>query len=198
MDAVRMLKANLKVQGRPCGWCQETLQLGDEAALCTACEATHHQRCWEDKAGCSTTGCASAPLPQLDVAAVAGAGGAAGMGELAPGMTRCPTCRSVVLAGLRLCSVCKAVVSPDGIYHGPQTNAPGAVSSLVYGIVGMFFCGVILGPVAISKSSSARRAMAEDPSLGGAGLATAGMVLGIVDIVLFVLLVVVRVGANAR
>ncbi len=192
MDSVRMLKANLKVHGKPCGWCQEALQLGDDAAICTACDAQHHQRCWEGKAGCSTTGCASAPLPQLDVAAVAGATGVAGAAPLPPDKMRCPACRSVIPAGDHICLVCRAITSPDGIYHGPKVNAPGAVSSLVFGLVGLFFCGIILGPVAISKSGSAKRAMAEDPTLGGQGLATAGQVLGILDIVFFVILFLVK------
>ena len=198
MDSVRMLKANLKIHGKPCGWCQEALQLGDDAAICTACDAQHHQRCWEDKAGCSTTGCASAPLPQLDVAAVAGATGVAGAAPLPAGMMRCPACRSVIPAGDQLCLVCRAITSPDGIYHGPKTNAPGAVSSLVFGLVGLFFCGVILGPVAISRSGAARRAMAEDPTLSGHGLATAGQVLGILDIVFFVIFFVARMAAMGR
>jgi len=56
------------------------------------------------------------------------------------------------------------------------------------------FCGVILGPVAMSKANSAKAAMALDPTLGGEGLATAGTVLGIVDLVLFGLYVLIRMG----
>jgi hypothetical protein len=87
-------------------------------------------------------------------------------------------------------------MSPDGIYHGPKVNAPGAVAALVYGLVGLVFCQIILGPVAISKANAAKRAMASDPTLGGEGLATAGMVLGIVDLALFALYVLIRVGAS--
>ena len=37
--------------------------------------------------------------------------------------------------------------------------------------------------------------MAEDPTLGGQGLATAGQVLGILDIVFFVILFLARMAA---
>jgi hypothetical protein len=38
--------------------------------------------------------------------------------------------------------------------------------------------------------------MARDPSLGGEGLATAGKVLGVIDLVLFGLFVLARVAAT--
>jgi hypothetical protein len=129
----------------------------------------------------------NAPLPQLDGAAVAPA--------LAPGMTRCPQCTSVISAGDALCPICRGITSPDGIYHGPKVNAPGAVASMVYGLVGLFLFGVILGCVAIAKASSAKREIANNPTYGGGGYATAGVVLGIVDIVVFVMLLMARAGS---
>jgi len=228
MEAVRMLKANMKLDGKPCGWCQAALRLGEDAAVCTACEREHHARCWESQAGCSTQGCANAPLRRLDGPGQApgaqypqgapyapgspfpqggGApyapmgspypqGGAApygAQGGLPPGYMSCPSCRSAIMVGAQICPACRAITSPDGIYHGPKINAPGATQALVYGLIGLVFCGVILGPVAISKAGAAKRAMASDPTLGGEGMATAGMVLGIVDLVLFVVYVMIRV-----
>jgi hypothetical protein len=87
------------------------------------------------------------------------------------------------------------ITSPDGLYHGPKVNAPGAVASLVYGIIGLLFCGVIFGPIAIAKANKARSAMATNPTYGGGGYATAGLVLGIVDLVVFAVFVMARVGA---
>ena len=34
MDAVRNLKANLKLENKPCGWCQTGLQIGEDASVC--------------------------------------------------------------------------------------------------------------------------------------------------------------------
>jgi hypothetical protein len=216
MEAVRTLKANLKLDGKPCGWCQAPLKLGDDAAVCTACEAAHHQGCWDTKAGCATQGCTSAPLRRLDVAPAAAPGspfpagvpygspfpagpgfGAAPMATpLAPGTMGCPRCGLVITIGTPLCPACRAITSPDGLYYGPKTNAPGATKALVLGLVGLVFCGVILGPLAISSANQAKAAMASDPSLGGEGMATAGKVLGVIDIVLFVIYLLIRVSAT--
>lgn len=207
MEAVRTLKANLKLEGKPCGWCQAALKLGDDAAMCTACEMAHHQGCWDTQAGCATQGCPSAPLRRLDVAPAAApsspfpagvASGAAPIAKpLAPGTMSCPRCGLAVTIGTPLCPACHAITSPDGIYHGPKTNAPGAVKSLVLGIIGLVVCGIVLGPIAISSASKAKEAMANDPSLGGEGLATAGKILGVLDIVGFVIAILIRV-SNVR
>lgn len=204
MEAVRTLKANLKMEGRPCGWCQIALQLGDDAAICTACTKEHHQRCWESSAGCATPGCSNAPLRRLDVApADVGSPFPQGPSSFVPasappGYAICPnpTCRVAVLMGTQVCPACKSITSPDGIYHGIKVNAPGAVASLVYGILGFFICGVVFGICALSKANEAKRAMASDPTLTGAGLATAGTVLGILDLVLWGILLVARVAAQ--
>jgi hypothetical protein len=202
MEAVRTLKANLKLEGKPCGWCDAGLVLGDDAAVCTACDKEHHRECWDTKAGCSTRGCPSAPLRRLDAAAAAGgpaspfaagvASGAPAAPALASGMMACPRCQLALASGTLLCPGCRAITSPDGLYHGPKINAPGAVKSLVLGIVGLFVCGVILGPLAISQANKAKQAMASDPRYGGEGLATAGTVLGIIAIVGFVVVMLTR------
>jgi hypothetical protein len=99
----------------------------------------------------------------------------------------------VITLGTPLCPACHAITSPDGIYHGPRINAPGAVASLVLGIVGLFVCQIVLGPLAIWQAGKARQAMAQDPSLGGEGLATAGKIMGIIDIVVFAFAVLYNV-----
>jgi hypothetical protein len=195
MDAVRTLKANMKLDGKPCGWCQAALRLGEDAAVCTACEKGHHGRCWETKAGCATTECMNAPLRRLDDPGAKGEAVSARpyAEDLSPGLVACPRCRVPFAVGTPICPACRAIASPDGIYHGPKTNAPGAGAALVCGIIGLFFWGVILGPLAISKARSAKKAMVSDPTLGGEGLATAGSVLGVLGLVLWALRMVVQV-----
>ncbi len=193
MDAVRNLKANLKLEGKPCGWCQTGLQIGEDASVCTACEKEHHQHCWDGKSGCSTAGCANAPLKRLDV----GPGAVAqvpAMAQLAPGYMYCPNCRNTLPVGTPMCPLCRAITSPDGIYNGPRFNAPGAAAALTYGIIGLFICGVIFGPLAISKANSAKRMIQSDPTLTGGGMATAGLVLGILDLVFWAIIVMLRLG----
>jgi len=83
-----------------------------------------------------------------------------------------------------------------------REQAGGAIASLVCAIIGFFFFGIILGPIAIALATGAKRKIREDPDLGGDGMATAGLVIGIVDTVLhgiFVLwiIVILIIGAAA-
>ena len=66
-----------------------------------------------------------------------------------------------------------------------KATAGGAVASLVCAIIGLFTLGIILGPIAIVLAKTARRKIQEDPELGGDGIATAGLVIGIVDTALW-------------
>lgn len=75
---------------------------------------------------------------------------------------------------------------PPGGY-APQTSGPGstyAILSLIFGIVSLFCCtsgfGVIFGPVAIVMAVLARR----ETTNANQGIATAGLVTGIVGSVL--------------
>lgn len=178
-ETVRKLKANRVLAGQECGWCKKALAFGEDAALCESCTAGHHAACWEAKGGCATSGCVSAPLKQLAPARKP-------REILPPGRTLCPHCRLQIDQGSTLCPFCgKGLVSADGIYRGPKTTAPGAVASLVLGILGIFICGLIFGIIAIQKANEAQELIATDPSLGGAGIATAGKIMGILSLVVW-------------
>ena len=71
-------------------------------------------------------------------------------------------------------------------------EAPGAKQALILGILSLFCCGIILGPIAIVNANKARQAIAMDPSLRGGGMATAGLVLGIIAVVLNVIGIIAR------
>ena len=74
-----------------------------------------------------------------------------------------------------------------------KENAPGAVASLVCGIVSVVLCwvpvaGLVLGIVALVLSRKAKKNVISNPeALGGGGLATGGLVCGIVGTVLSVI-----------
>lgn len=73
----------------------------------------------------------------------------------------------------------------------PQESAPGAAASMVCGIVGVFVVGLILCIIAIALAAKARRYIAADPQrYGGKGMATTGLVLGIIDVCVWGLLIV--------
>jgi len=66
--------------------------------------------------------------------------------------------------------------------------------SMITGIISLFCCGVVLGPVAIVLSNQAKSEIADSRGMQtGEGMAKAGLILGIVGIVGWVLLIIVRV-----
>jgi hypothetical protein len=84
-----------------------------------------------------------------------------------------------------------------GVHASAGETSGKAIASLVLGIGGFLIFPVVLSILAIVFGRSAKREIAERPGLGGAGLATAGIVLGWIGValtviaVLFVVLVVV-------
>ncbi|KUN35494.1 DUF4190 domain-containing protein [Streptomyces longwoodensis] len=77
--------------------------------------------------------------------------------------------------------------TPSAASSGSRTNGL-AIASLCCGIVGLFFLNIVLGPLAIVFGVIARR---QAGARNGAGMATAGLVLGVIDVVLFFVLLAV-------
>lgn len=120
-----------------------------------------------------------------------------------PAAARCSGCAEpfcenclVDIQGERYCASCKTLglANPTSVtaypagglgggYVGGGGTCTEARDALIYGILGLFCCGPIFGTLAIVKANQARRIMASDPSLSGSGMATFGLVLGIIDIV---------------
>ena len=78
--------------------------------------------------------------------------------------------------------------APPG--YAPQVYAdPGecalARQALIMSIIGLFCFGVVLGPMAISKAKSAKMIIAGTPGMRGEGMATAALILGTFDLVLW-------------
>ena len=68
-------------------------------------------------------------------------------------------------------------------YGGSPPNAPGAVTALVLGILGLVICS-ICAPFAWNQGLKAERTIAAEPGrYGGKGMATAGKILGIIGTV---------------
>jgi hypothetical protein len=94
-----------------------------------------------------------------------------------------PFCTNCVteIDGKRYCGECKTKVT-TGISL-PKKPCKEATTSLVTAIIGFFIFGIILGPIAISNANKAKKLMAADSSLTGGGKATAGLVIGVIDVV---------------
>ncbi|MEZ3177294.1 DUF4190 domain-containing protein [Streptomyces pimonensis] len=77
--------------------------------------------------------------------------------------------------------------SSSAASSGSRTNGL-AIASLCCGVVGLFVLNIVLGPLAIVFGAVARRRAAVK---NGAGMAKAGIVLGVVDVVLWLVLLLV-------
>lgn len=73
-----------------------------------------------------------------------------------------------------------------------------AIGSFVCSLVGLLFCGVVLGIVAISLGVSAMNGMKTSGNSQGRGLSIAGVVIGVVDILAGIVIVLVMVGRAAH
>ena len=84
---------------------------------------------------------------------------------------------------------------PPGFDYGagaPATTDGKATGALVCGIVGLLLCGVVLGPVAIYLGTKAKKEIrSSDGRLKGEGLATAGIVMGVIAVIGFVISIIV-------
>jgi hypothetical protein len=70
-----------------------------------------------------------------------------------------------------------------------------AIASIVCGIAGLFIFGYILGILAIIFGGIALRRIRNNPGTPGRGLAVAGMVLGLIDVILLAILML-AIGAS--
>lgn len=174
-ETVRRLKINKRYEGSPCKWCGDLLLLGEDGALCASCESPYHTLCWDRENGCNNPGCVNRPLQQLKDVAPVGVGVAARPTRpLSPGEMVCPTCGDIVSGSF--CFRCRNLSATE--YTGPKQTLPEAKDALKYAIIGIFCFGFILGPLAIIKGTSAKKAIAEDPRYEGEGMATAAQIIG--------------------
>ncbi len=100
----------------------------------------------------------------------------------------CPNCL-VEVQGRKYCGNCKvlAVQGQPAAYQGPTKTCGYAIASLVLSLVGLVVCGIILEILALVYASKAKTAIRQNPQLTGSGMATAGMVIGIIGLVLGVI-----------
>ena len=80
---------------------------------------------------------------------------------------------------------------------GPPTvdgtiPCPEASEALKFAIASLFCCGIIFGPMAISKGMAARRTIQEDRSLTGESKANIAILLGIVATIMWALNMIAR------
>jgi hypothetical protein len=86
--------------------------------------------------------------------------------------------------------------NPYAGYSPPMMTEPLecalAKQALTYALVGLFCFGVVLGPMAISKARSAKMIIAGNPGMRGEGMATAALIIGILDVAFFFVGIAIR------
>jgi len=66
--------------------------------------------------------------------------------------------------------------------------------SLVLSIIGLFLLGIVLGPIAICLAVSAKNDIKKRPQqVQGTGMANAGLIIGIIGIILSIVLIILIV-----
>jgi hypothetical protein len=106
----------------------------------------------------------------------------------------------ISIGGKKYCGACKvlAIQGQPALVEEGTIPCKEADEALKYAIVGLLCCGIILGPIAISKAMNARKMMAVNPQLTGGGKATAALIIGWVGLVLCVLGIIVKIQQAAR
>ncbi|MBT3194799.1 MAG: DUF4190 domain-containing protein [Verrucomicrobia bacterium] len=153
-----------------CSYCRMPLNHNEAINTCPSCRTPHHEECWAENGGCSVFGCPEAPEEEDTI-------------SISPAAT-----------STRSSHGRSSAASPPF----QKKNAPGATSSLVWGILGFLICGLILGIVAISNANKAKKLIQEQPDVyTGDGLATAGLVIGIIDLVAWGLILLGKIAGAA-
>jgi S1-C subfamily serine protease len=191
--SARSLIACSREVGSECPHCAAEIALGDPIKVCEACGMVHHRSCWKDHARCGSYSCAPARRPSLE--------------RLTSGpvltITALDLDRAVPLPAaaprVRYASAADVVVSATGAAARSRVN-PLAIASLVCGLAGIPFLGVVTGLVAVLLGVLALSAIRAN-SQRGLGLALAGVLLGIVDVtgwIIFLGVMLSQPGAELR
>jgi RING finger family protein len=175
-ETARRLKINRKYESTPCTWCGDALQLGEDGAVCEACDSPHHARCWDERNGCGKEGCPNAPLHVLEEPPPKPEK------RLSPDEQLCPTCGDIITG--THCFSCRRSAQA-GLYDGEQSMAPELKTALMYAAVGLFCFGLYFGYKAMKSAGEAKVQIEEDSRYSGTALATIVQVVGVAEIALW-------------
>jgi hypothetical protein len=118
---------------------------------------------------------------------------------LAPDERRCPTCAEIIKKDALKCRFCGQILDsrlaaeevPNYIVRDIESSAN---TSLTCGIISIFVCQPILGPIAIVKGNKVRKLLDQFPAHAGKtsarGKATAGTIIGWIMVILWVIIMI--------
>lgn len=146
-----------------CKICSKPIESGEQLIQCEKCNNFYHRNCYETNGGCVQPKCSD-------------------------DMKACRYCGKMIKKVDSKCRFCGEdlgrSVGPQGGYASKGTCSE-ATYALVFGIISLICCGVVFGPLAISKGNAAIAIIDNDPSYQGKDMAQVGKILGIVGLVLF-------------
>jgi len=151
--------------GVPCSHCRGDVRRGEPVAICPNCGAVHHAGCWQSRGGCGSYDCAPArresfPVEQPSICITGD--------ELA--------------AARPLATPARPMFAPVLLQPEPSGTSRTAVAALIVAVAGIPLFGLITGLVAIVLGSIALGGI-HGSRRRGTGFALGGILLGIVDVV---------------
>lgn len=202
------MRANRAVVETKCLTCGNAFTFGEEVVACNVCGGYHHAACWNQTPVCrhNVAGAAVAatagpgvppptpPPPPQAQAPAAPAGRVPAADE-----QFCPQCREIIKIGALKCRFCGYIINAQFAAQdimpakAAEINSA-ATASMWCGIIGLFICGPVLGTIALVQSNKALKEIQMAPQYSASkGKATAGRVLGIIALVLWVIVIIVRI-----
>ena len=154
---------------KPCGFCGETVD--EDAIYCPFCKRTFGQGSEEP------IPMTVQPVPSMDT-------------------KTCPFCGETISAIAQKCRHCGEYWPTEAAAHSTLpavAGSPGkgfAVASLVCSLVGLLLFGIILGTLGIIFGGCAKGKMRASGNSDGSGMATAGIVIGVIEVVAWLFLIV--------
>jgi S1-C subfamily serine protease len=157
------LAAGLREEGCTCPHCGQATQQGSEIAVCSQCGTVHHRSCWTRQESCGSYNCAPARRQNLTG------------GEPAWRITAEDLAAAMPLPA-------RTAVGPAVLRVEPPRTSRLAVAAFVTSLAGIPFFGAVTGLVAILLGSLALGGLRASQQRGSA-LALAGVLLGLLDVV---------------
>jgi hypothetical protein len=162
-EDVKIGVSSINYQEKLCKICSKPIESGEQMIQCEKCSNFYHRNCYETNGGCVQPNCSD-------------------------DMVACRYCGKMIKKVDSKCRFCGEdlgrAVGPQSQYTSKGTCSE-ATYALVFGILSLVCCGVIFGPLAISKGNAAIEITNNDPSYQGKDMAQVGKILGIVGLVLF-------------
>ncbi|QEH34196.1 Serine protease Do-like HtrA [Aquisphaera giovannonii] len=181
----RSLVACPREVGSRCPYCPDAVAVGDLIMVCQSCGTVHHRACWNGHGGCGAYSCTPArrevDSPRAGVLTIS----AADLDRAVPLPAARPHSYSVNGAAS---GAGRGAAAPTWERADPRRLNRLAMASFVCGLAGIPLFGLVTGLVAIGLAAFALAAIRATPQRG-LWMAISGMILGMADVVGWLLLI---------